>query len=572
MAVLVQKLQHHHPGVGVRPKQQVGRGPADDLLPAVAGDLLERLVHVDVGAVLGAGDDDGVWACMEGLGELLFGVSERLLRLEAPGDVLGGAEHVQRSSLRVVGHLAPCRQGADRPACQHDAVVHLVTLAVVDGVVHRADHHLPVIRVDRLQDEFVGRGEVGGVHVVDAEHLVGPYERVGGEIPVPVAETCYALRDGEGGAAFPERLLDFLVGTDVDQGEHRLFGPFDGGPVADHGAYRAVSVHKLHFEAAPWRGRLIDERCCRDPVGIAAADELGPKLLPFELLTREPCGGLEAAVHRLECAVREHDGHGGPGVFEYGAVAGLGLLQLLLGAAARGDVARRVKDGADALLQVADGMDGNFLVVAAAVLGVIAYLAAYRRGGADALGELAHDLLREPVAGDQLGKASPDGLCFSQSIFGEKGPVAVDNGVVVGPHHADRVARGGKEHAGEVVGMTQRRLHPAAALAKHREGGEEHAEQARVEGAHPELVPVRCGELCAQRIASQKQGVDERVPHPEEQDETKSHRYVPLPVEGLGHAHSSTMLRTAHPRFGSKADNLRGIHVTRSAAAPASGV
>src|SRR5215218_3247013 len=245
----------------------------------------------------------------------------------ALGDVVDGADHLERLALLATHHLRPAVCHPHLPVRSDDAVLEVVGLPLIERVVQVLPESLPVLRVHHLYQPVQGGHELPGLVTVDAEDLVGPVHLFGHHIPLPVAEVGYALRFCQAGLALVQSLLRPPELGDVSRhraqrrltavGEHRRAG------VDDH--YRAVlvSIPPLAHAAPPLLEATLDVSVYVFPlVGYEVVDLHVEELL-FGVAHHLPegCVGLEDA---LGLGVVEIDGF--HALLHHRPVARLGLL------------------------------------------------------------------------------------------------------------------------------------------------------------------------------------------------------------------------------------------------------
>src|SRR5690606_25778613 len=155
------------------------------------GDHPERLLQVvarDVGELLELGV-----ALLERVGV----VAEVLLGPALLGDVLRRALERNGLAFGVDDGLAEAKDVADGAVGPDDAVVHLVRLLPLEGRLDGLPHLRAVLRGEEFEVALEIRFEVIGAEAVDAVELVGPGERVSGDLPAPAPDAGDLLRLAE---------------------------------------------------------------------------------------------------------------------------------------------------------------------------------------------------------------------------------------------------------------------------------------------------------------------------------------------------------------------------------------
>ena len=147
---------------------------ADDITTGPSGHFEISLVDIDKHAVAQPRYRHCRGAAMEGLGELLFRETQRLLGALAVGDVMHHPQGADDAAAGVADVLAFLVDGAYLPArFAHDPVLDLVAIA---PVAHRAGvrgvDRGPIVGVHRLKEGFVGGTELLRLQPEDPIHLI----------------------------------------------------------------------------------------------------------------------------------------------------------------------------------------------------------------------------------------------------------------------------------------------------------------------------------------------------------------------------------------------------------------
>src|SRR5512145_1896940 len=155
-------------------------------------------------------------------GQLLVARQQLVLRAPAFGDVVHHADRADDPARGVADVLAFFADVADFPrGFPHDSMVDLVEIR---GAPYRLGirgvHGGPVVRVDTIQEHFVGgRGGQRGQPEYPVD-LVGPGQAVGGQVELPAAHVGDFLRLVHPRLALAQGLLRAAALRDVQERHH----------------------------------------------------------------------------------------------------------------------------------------------------------------------------------------------------------------------------------------------------------------------------------------------------------------------------------------------------------------
>ncbi len=125
-------------------------------------------------------------------------------------DVLGGARHAHRPSVDAADPAAAL-QPADRAVGQQAAVGEVERFERLQAALDRPLHHRPVVGVDAGDIALERAGEGVRGEPEDPVQLVGPADRVGGNVPVPDPDLGHRLGLAQLVAGRLQRGLQLLV-------------------------------------------------------------------------------------------------------------------------------------------------------------------------------------------------------------------------------------------------------------------------------------------------------------------------------------------------------------------------
>ena len=192
-------------------------------------------------------------------------ITQALLRLPVFRDILDGTDHAHRPAGFIEGDLGLFVHDALGAVGPHDAVIHAVRLFFLQGSVDRVLDGLTVVRMHRLKERLIGRGELLRREPEDAVDFIGPAQFVGGDVPVPAAEMRDALGVCQTGRALAQHPFRLAHGREVtDDHEHTgggigrvANGAHDDFDRTPRGIVRILGFHD-DVAIAPRMARLTD--------------------------------------------------------------------------------------------------------------------------------------------------------------------------------------------------------------------------------------------------------------------------------------------------------------------------
>jgi hypothetical protein len=143
--------------------------------------------------------------------ELLQALPQGLLIRLAASDVGAHAHHQRRRTGGPADDRPPGQEPPHRAVAEHDSILHLVRLVVIEGALDLGQDPLDVVGMDVLSKCFEGPPEAPGSQPVDPLQGLGPPDAPVDDVPLPRTHVSRLKRQRETLSAEPELLEGLLV-------------------------------------------------------------------------------------------------------------------------------------------------------------------------------------------------------------------------------------------------------------------------------------------------------------------------------------------------------------------------